>query len=149
MDEYIIDQQVENVTAEIEEKMAARKYSEALSVLKSSWSFFRNQLNRKRGILVGELLVRNGYFAEATGLLEHLVLLHPRDPSALRCGFKRTQKHWTSMKLFLEQKSCRNPNVAISTLNICVMLSLRTANLKGRRKYSQETESDCKYVVID
>lgn len=116
MDEYIIDQQVENVTAEIEEKMAARKYSEALSVLKSSWSFFRNQLNRKRGILVGELLVRNGYFAEATGLLEHLVLLHPRDPSALRWWVQAYAETLDINDIIprAEIAVC-NPNVAIST----------------------------------
>ena len=116
MDEYIIDQQVENVTAEIQDKLAARKYPEALSVLKSSWSFFRNQLNQKRGILVGEVLIRNGYFSEATGLLEHLILLHPRDPNALRWWVQAYAETLDIHDIIprAEIAVC-NPNVAIST----------------------------------
>ena len=116
MDEYIIDQQVENVTAEIQDKLAARKYPEALSVLKSSWSFFRNQLNQKRGILVGEVLIRNGYFREATGLLEHLILLHPRDPNALRWWVQAYAETLDIQDIIprAEIAVC-NPNVAIST----------------------------------
>jgi glycosyltransferase involved in cell wall biosynthesis len=116
MEEYIIDQQVESVTAEIEDSLAAKKFPEALSILKSSWSFFRNQLNQKRGILVGEVLIRNGYFEEATGLMEHLVLLHPRDPNALRWWVQAYAETLNVEHIIprAEIAVC-NPNVAIST----------------------------------
>jgi hypothetical protein len=84
LQEFIIDNQIEIVTAEIEDALATRSYPIALSILKSSWPFFRNQINKKRAILVGEVLIRNGYCKAASGFLEHLVLLHPRDPEVLR-----------------------------------------------------------------
>ena len=84
MQEFIIDNQIEIVTAEIEDSLATRSYPTALSILKSSWPFFRNQINKKRAILVGEVLIRNGYSKAASGFLEHLALLHPRDPEVMR-----------------------------------------------------------------
>ena len=84
MQEFIIDHQIEIVTAEIEDALALRSYAKALSILKSSWSFFRNQVNKKRAILIGEVLIRNGYSEAARGFLEHLVLLYPRDPEVMR-----------------------------------------------------------------
>ena len=84
MNEFLIDNQVEIVTAEIEDALAKRAYPEALTILKSSWSFFRNKINKKRGTLIGEILVRNGYSDVAARFMEHLVLLHPRDPDVLR-----------------------------------------------------------------
>ena len=84
MKQFIIENQVVNVTAEIEDCLTARDYPKALSILKSSWPFFRNQINKERGLLIGEVLVQNGYSDFASGLLEHLALLHPRDPEVLR-----------------------------------------------------------------
>ena len=94
LQEFIIDNQVEIVTAEIEDALATRSYPKALSILKSSWPFFRNQINKKRAILIGEVLIRNGYSKAASGFLEHLVLLHPRDPKPYAGGFKHMQKHF-------------------------------------------------------
>ena len=84
LQEFIIDHQIEVVTAEIEDALDMKSYPKALSILKSSWSFFRNQVNKKRAILIGEVLIRNGYSEAVSGFLEHLALLHPRDKEVHR-----------------------------------------------------------------
>ena len=104
MQEFIIDNQIEIVTAEIEDALATRSYPIALSILKSSWPFFRNQINKKRAILIGEVLIRNGYSKAASGFLEHLVLLHPRDPEVLRWWVQHTLSSLRLKTLFLERK---------------------------------------------
>ena len=76
MQEFIIDNQIDIVTAEIEDCLASRNYPKALTILKSSWPFFRNQINKTRAILVGEVLIRNGYSHAVSGFLEHLSLIH-------------------------------------------------------------------------
>ena len=48
MQEFIIDNQVEVVTAEIEDALATRSYPKALSILKSSWPFSESDQQKTR-----------------------------------------------------------------------------------------------------
>ena len=121
MDEYIIDQQVENVTAEVG-KDGSRKYSEALSVLKSSWSFFRNQLNvEKEESLSESCWFGTDILPKQQVFLNILFLLHPRDPSALRWWVQAYAETLDINEIIprAEIAVC-NPNVAISaTEHLC------------------------------
>ena len=117
MQEFIIDNQVEIVTAEIEDALATRSYPKALSTLKSSWPFFRNQINKKRAILIGEVLIRNGYSEAASGFLEHLVLLHPRDPEVLRWWVQAYAELLNVEDVIPRgEVAVTNPNVHVSTV---------------------------------
>lgn len=117
MKEFIIDHQVEIVTAELEDCLSAKDYPEALRILKSSWHFFKNQLNKKRSILIGELLVRNGYSQAACGFLEHLMLLHPRDPEVSRWWVHSYAELMRIEDIILRgEVVAENPHVHVSTI---------------------------------
>ena len=117
MQEFIIDHQIEVVTAEIEDALDMKSYPKALSILKSSWSFFRNQVNKKRAILIGEVLIRNGYSEAARGFLEHLVLLHPRDPEVMRWWVQAYAELLNAQDIIPRgEVAVTNPNVHVSTV---------------------------------
>ena len=117
MQEFIIDNQIDIVTAEIEDCLAARNYPKALTILKSSWPFFRNQINKTRAILVGEVLIRNGYSHAVSGFLEHLVLLHPRDPEVLRWWVQAYAELLDAEHIIPRGEiAVTNPNVHVSTV---------------------------------
>ena len=117
MKQFIIDNQVESVTAELEDCLTARDYPKALSILKASWPFFRNQINKKRGILIGEVLVRNGYSNAVKGFMEHLTLLHPRDPEVLRWWIQAYAELLIVEEIIPRGEiAVTNPNVHVSTV---------------------------------
>lgn len=117
MNQFIIDNQVENVTADIEDCLTVRDYPKALSVLKSSWPFFKTQINKHRGILIGETLIRNGYSDIATGFMEHLALLHPRDPEVLRWWIQAYAELLNLDDIIPRGEiAVTNPNVHVSTV---------------------------------
>ena len=117
MKQFIIDNQVENVTAELEDCLTARDYPKALSILKASWPFFRNQINKKRGILIGEVLVRNGYSNAVKGFMEHLTLLHPRDPEVLQWWIQAYAELLIVEEIIPRGEiAVTNPNVHVSTV---------------------------------
>ena len=117
MNQFIIDNQVENVTADMEDCLKARNYSEALSILKSSWSFFKTQINKHRGILIGETLIRNGYSDITTSFMEHLALLHPRDPEVLRWWVQAYAELLNPDDIIPRGEiAVTNPNVHVSTV---------------------------------
>ena len=131
MKEFIIVHQVENVTAELEDCLSARNYPEALSILKASWHFYKNQLNKKRSILVGITLIRNGYSHAACGFLEHLLLLHPRDPDVSRWWVQAYAELLNPKDIIPRgEVAVTNPQVHVSTVEHLCDYLIKNGNFR-------------------
>jgi tetratricopeptide (TPR) repeat protein len=126
----LIDTQIQGVARELETFIIEKRYGDALLLLEDTWLLFNQNLSTESTLLVGRILLYNGYTTLARNVFDDLILIEPSNANVIRWWVQSYAELKNDDELIIVGEIANSIPVPISTVEHLADCLFRNGNFE-------------------